>query len=233
MHDLFRPVRVVIQHADPLVAAGAAAALAGQPGIAVLQPRSDASPAWSDAQVMVCDYDGGLAWLACQRSAQREGAAAPGVLVVSWRDSEAEIRDALQEGVRGYLLGGCSLDELVMAVRALGRGAHHLCETAACLVAQSLTRTPLTSRETEVLRLIASGLPNKLIASRLDIAVGTVKAHTKAILAKLDAGSRTEATVIAEQRGLLGPRASLPSAGALREQARSLRSLPVRERLAA
>ena len=70
-------------------------------------------------------------------------------------------------------------------------------------------RTPLTPRETEVLRLMALGLPNKRIASRLAIALGTVKAHIQAILAKLEARSRTEATVIAEQRGLLGPRLAL------------------------
>lgn len=232
MHDLSRPIRVLISHREPLVAAGTAAALGGQFGIEVLPTPADASH-WPAAEVVVCDYDGGLAWLSGQRGAAQGGGGGPGVLVVSWRDSESEIRDALQAGVRGYLLGHCSLDELITAVRVVGRGAHHLSDRAACLVAQSLTRTALTVRETEVLRLIACGLPNKLIASRLEIAIGTVKAHTKAILAKLEAGSRTEATVIAEQRGLLGPRASLPSASALRAEARSLRWNVLREPLAA
>jgi len=67
----------------------------------------------------------------------------------------------------------------------------------------------LTPREREVLERMVEGLPNKRIASRLAIAAGTVKAHVQAILAKLEACSRTEATVIAEQRGLLGPRLAL------------------------
>ncbi len=222
MHDILRNVRVLIRHCEPLVALGLASALAGQPGIDVVEAPVDSRLPLPEADVLLCDYDSGLAWLAGHpRRAHEAGPGPAGVLVVSGRDSEAEIRDALQAGVRGYLLGGCTLAELVDAVRAVGRGAHHLCDTAARLVAQSLTRTPLTQRETEVLRLMASGLPNKLIASRLGIAIGTVKAHTKAILAKLDAGSRTEATVIAERRGLLGPRSALPPAAALRAAARS------------
>ena len=117
------------------------------------------------------------------------------MLVLSGRGGEVEIRHALQRGARGYLLGPCSLDELVAAVRSVGSGRRYLCAAAARRVAQSLTCTPLTPRETEVLRLMALGLPNKRIASRLAIALGTVKAHIQAILAKLDARSRTEATV--------------------------------------
>jgi len=190
------PIRVLIRHADPLIAVGASAALAGRPGLVVLEARPE-------ADVLVADYEGALAWLRdapCPRT---------GVLVLSWRDGEADIRLALQRGARGYLLGHCSVDEFVAAVRNVGSGRRHLCAGAAQRVAQSLMCTPLTPRETEVLRLMALGLPNKRIASRLAVALGTVKAHTRAILAKLEARSRTEATVIAEQRGLLGSRLAL------------------------
>ena len=193
MHD---PIRVLIRHIDPLIAAGAAAALADEPGLVVV----DAAP---EADVLVADYDGALAWLADTPSRRT------GVLVLSWLDGEAEIRHALQRGARGYLLGGCSLAELVAAVHHVGNGRRHLCAGAAQRLAQSVLRTPLTPREAEVLRLMAIGLPNKRIASRLAIALGTVKAHIQAILAKLEARSRTEATAIAERRGLLGPRLAL------------------------
>jgi len=188
------PIRVLIRHADPLIAVGAAAALAGQPGLSVTDTGAD---------VLLADYDGALAWL------DQSSSARTGVLVLSWRDGECEIRHALQRGVRGYLLGSCGLDELVAAVRNVGSGRRYLCAGAAQRLAQSLMRTPLTPRETEVLRLMALGLPNKRIASRLAIALGTVKAHIQAILAKLEARSRTEATAIAEQRGLLGARLAL------------------------
>jgi len=193
MHD---PIRVLIRHADPLIAAGAAAALAAQLGLLVVDERSD-------IDVLIADYDGALAWLASTRSPWTR------VLVLSSRDGEAEIRHALQRGAAGYVLGNCRLDELMAAVRSVASGRPHLCTGAAQRLAQSLMRAPLTPRETEVLRLMAQGLPNKRIASRLAIALGTVKAHNQAILAKLEARSRTEASAIAEQRGLLGPRLEL------------------------
>jgi DNA-binding NarL/FixJ family response regulator len=70
-------------------------------------------------------------------------------------------------------------------------------------MADSLTREALTAREAEVLDLLACGQCNKSIARQLDIAVGTVKAHVKAIMAKLDASSRTQAVSVAAQRGLV------------------------------
>ena len=150
-----------------------------------------------------------MAW--AQHHKLRSSAAQPGpaVVVITWCDGEAHVRNALQAGIGGYLLGNCSLDKLVDAVRVVGRGSPYLCEVAAALMAKSLTRTPLTMRENEILHLIASGMSNKVIASELSIALGTVKAHTKAILDKLNARSRTQATVIAAQRGLLGPESPL------------------------
>jgi DNA-binding NarL/FixJ family response regulator len=133
----------------------------------------------------------------------------PGVVVVTSRDSEADVCNALQAGVGGYLLGSCGLNELEDAVRAVGRGSPYLCEVAASLVATSLTRTPLTMRESEILRLIGSGMSNKMVASELNIALGTVKAHVRTTLDKLGARSRTQAIVIAAQRGLLGPQSPL------------------------
>lgn len=62
---------------------------------------------------------------------------------------------------------------------------------------------PLTARELEVLRLVAEGLPNKTIASKLNVSEHTVKFHVNSILRKLDAQSRTEAATIALRRGLL------------------------------
>jgi DNA-binding NarL/FixJ family response regulator len=62
---------------------------------------------------------------------------------------------------------------------------------------------PMTTRELEVLQLLAQGLPNKVIANRLNISQHTVKFHVAAILAKLNAGSRTEAVTLGARRGLV------------------------------
>lgn len=212
MTTLFQPLRALARHKDPLLAAGINAALSVAPGIAaVTAPDSATLP---DADVVICDYDCGMAWAQHRRLRASQAQQLPGVVVITWRDSEADVRAALESGIGGYLLSNCGLGELVEAVRAVGRGSPYLCAVAAALVATSLTRTPLTMRESETLRLIASGMSNKLIASELNIALGTVKAHTRTILDKLGARSRTQATVIAAQRGLLGPDSPLRPAAA-------------------
>jgi DNA-binding NarL/FixJ family response regulator len=202
MTTLYQPLRAFARHNDPLLAAGITAALAAAPGIEVVTASDGSS--FPDAEVVICDYDSGMAWAHHQRLRRSAAQPGPGIVVITWRDTEADVRTALQAGVGGYLLGDCDLAELLDAVRAVDRGSPYLCEAAAALVARSLTRTPLTLRENEILRLVASGLSNKLIASQLNIALGTVKAHARAILDKLGARSRTHATVIAAERGLLG-----------------------------
>jgi DNA-binding NarL/FixJ family response regulator len=218
MTTLFQPLRALVRHNNPLLAAGIDAALIAAPGIEVVTASDKAS--FPDAHVVICDYDSGMAWAHHQRFRSSPARHAPGVVVITWRDNEADVRAALQSGIGGYLLGSCGVSKLVDAVRAVGRGSPYLCEVAATLVAKSLTRTPLTVRESEILQLIASGMSNKSIASELSIALGTVKAHARAILDKLSARSRTQATVIAAQRGLLGSRSSLrPAAPPLTPQA--------------
>jgi DNA-binding NarL/FixJ family response regulator len=207
MTTLFQPLRALARHNDPLLAAGINAALISAPGIEVVTASDSSS--FPDAEVVIGDYESGMAWAQHQRFCSSAARRSPGVVVITWRDNEADVRTALQAGIGGYLLGNCGLNELVNAVRAVGRGSPYLCEVAATLVAKSLTRTPLTMRESEILRLMASGMSNKLIASELNIALGTVKAHANAILGKLGARSRTQATVIAAQRGLLGPHSPL------------------------
>lgn len=70
-------------------------------------------------------------------------------------------------------------------------------------IAADFAREPLTTREEDVLQLLARGLCNKSIAGRLGIAVGTVKAHVKSIFGKLEASSRTEAASIATELGII------------------------------
>lgn len=217
MTGLCQPLRALARHHDPLLAAGISSTLGSVPGIEIVTASENSS--FPEADVVIGDYECGMAWARHRRLRPAAARREPGVVVITWRASEADVRAALQSGVGGYLLGSCDVDELVHAVRAVARGSPYLCEVAAALVAKSLTRTPLTLRESEILRLIASGMSNKLIASQLSIALGTVKAHARAILDKLGARSRTQATVIAAQRGLLGPQSPLrPAAATVRAQ---------------
>ena len=200
-------IKVQLLYGDALVAAGLSAILCHQRDVEVLvQPE-----AWpldptllSQADVLVTDYENGLAVLAWARDHPRlRRTGAPPVLIVSQRDTESEIRHALEQGARGFLLLGCGIDELVAGVRALRAGIRHIAGKAAQRLADSVTREALTCREQAVLRLVVEGLGNKAIANRLDIAIGTVKSHLKSIFQKLDAATRTEVATMAERRGLL------------------------------
>jgi DNA-binding NarL/FixJ family response regulator len=192
-------IKVQVVYGDALVAAGLSATLRGAPGFALLE-RAASTGAAETADVVVTDYEHGL-WLLAR--ADERPRYAPPVLIVTARESESEIRHALEQGARGYVLLGCSIDELVTGVRALCAGTRHIAGRAAQRLADSVACESLTGREQAVLQLVVVGLGNKAIARRLDIALGTVKSHLKSIFQKLDAATRTEVAAIAERRGLL------------------------------
>ncbi|GGC74832.1 response regulator transcription factor [Undibacterium terreum] len=203
---------VIIQYQDPLVAVGLLSTLSQRPEFLVsLMDDSDACLSVNlsrtpgcDAAVIVADYDSAMELLMANPDSLSTRKPVPlNVLIVTWRNTEAEIRAALDAGARGYVIGNCALCEIVNAVQSISRGSRYLGRDVAERIADSLTHTPLTSREIQVLQLMASGCPNKTIAARLNIALGTVKTHTKSILGKLHSTSRTHAALIAQQRGLL------------------------------
>lgn len=205
-------IRVLVLHQDPLISAGAVTALrqqadfeviAGEPGSTSIESNIGHQPS-QKADVIVADYNAGLEIMAdTRREAVARGARPATVLIVTRCEGEYQIRRALELGVRGYLLLGCSLQELAEAVRALHRGSRYIDVVVAQHIAESVALERPTERETEVLRLLAIGHCNKSIALKLDIAVGTVKSHVKAILQKLDVATRTEAAAVADRRGLL------------------------------
>ena len=197
-------ISVLVMHEDPVVTAGLSAILREQPGISVaVRARGQAFAATQGVDVVVADYHLGIDFLEAAKLSAGMHGAGPRVLVVTKLDREWEVRSAMNAGIHGYLLQSCQLEELVHGVRMLGRGSRYLCESVAERIADSLTREALTCREHEVLVLVAQGCCNKTIGNRLGIAVGTVKAHVKAILEKLSATTRTHAAAVAIQRGLI------------------------------
>jgi DNA-binding NarL/FixJ family response regulator len=192
---------VHIMHADAVITAGIHALLADRGEFHLtLQDRQPHGQA--HARVIIADYDSGI-MLGRQLSQDRFGTA-PRVLIVTQLDKEWQVRTAMDSGVHGYLLQGCSADELVRAVQQLSQGMRYLAEAVTRCVADSLSRESLTGRETDVLLLLARGCCNKSIARELGIGVGTVKTHVKGLMSKLDATARTHAVVVAAQRGLIG-----------------------------
>jgi DNA-binding NarL/FixJ family response regulator len=113
---------------------------------------------------------------------------------------------AVRAGVAGYLLKDVGAAELADALRAAHAGGSPLHPQVAATVMASVNSRPddpLTVREREVLRLIARGLSNRLIARELSLAEKTVKAHVSAILSKLGVADRTQAALFAVRSGLV------------------------------
>lgn len=189
-------LRVGVDHGSPLVSAGVTHLLATQPDLCVLD-----MPEALAADVLITDHHTAVERLS---AAEPHRPHTPPLLVLCATQRERDVRRALELGVQGYLVLGCSPDEMLGAVRAVGRGLRWLGAEAAARMADSMAQATLTPREEEVLRLLVAGCSNKLIGQHLNLALGTVKTHVKAILQKLEARSRTEAISICMQRGLIG-----------------------------
>jgi DNA-binding NarL/FixJ family response regulator len=132
------------------------------------------------------------------------------VLVLTAHEDEEHIIPLLEAGAIGYLPKTVGLNELLEAIRATSRGESVLPPAVASVVVQHLARKAsgvsddnLTPREMEVLRLLAEGLSNHQIALRLELSVRTIEAHLTHIYAKLGVGSRVEAVLQAQRKGLL------------------------------
>ncbi len=141
------------------------------------------------------------------------------VIVVTTFDDDELVFDGLRAGAVGYLLKDVSSAKLVEAIRAAARGESFLQPSIAAKVLAEFNRLerttvptpppppalaePLSERELEILRLLASGDSNKEIALALYITEGTVKNHVTNILGKLDARDRTQAALRARELGLI------------------------------
>jgi DNA-binding NarL/FixJ family response regulator len=126
------------------------------------------------------------------------------VVLTSFSDRE-QILAALDAGASGYLLKDAEPEELVSGIRAAARGESPLAPKAAREVLADRVHDPgaeLSSREREVLRLVARGLPNKLIARELEISEKTVKAHLTNTFQRIGVSDRVQATLWAQRRGL-------------------------------
>ncbi len=139
----------------------------------------------------------------------RERSPATRVLVLTSFLDDDKLFPAVRAGAAGYLLKDVEPQELVSAIRTVHGGEALLHPAAASrlmaeLAADGERRKPLlTARELEVLRLIARGLPNKLIARELGVSEKTVKTHVSNVLGKLGVTDRTQAALYALRHGLV------------------------------
>jgi DNA-binding NarL/FixJ family response regulator len=141
----------------------------------------------------------------------------PRVLILTTFDLDEHVYDALDAGASGFLLKDATAERLFDAVRIVAAGEALLAPTVTRRLVAEFSRLrvrrrspdavlqSLTARETEVLRLIAEGLSNPEIATRLVVGEETVKSHVSRVLAKLGLRDRTQAVVVAYESGLVVP----------------------------
>lgn len=133
------------------------------------------------------------------------------IIVFTVSDNEEDVVAALKAGADGYLLKDMEPEELLASLHQAALGKVVISDKLTTLLAQALQSgrssnksdiSSLTPREKQIIKLIAGGLPNKLIARKLNITEGTVKVHVKHLLKKLRLRSRVEVAVWAVQEGL-------------------------------
>ena len=125
------------------------------------------------------------------------------IVMISTYVCDEEIYAALQAGAMAYLVKSVQREELTTAIRKAAVGQRHIPAEVAARLAERVSRSQLSTRELDVLRMLVGGRRNREIADALDIAEGTVKLHVSSILGKLGAADRTEAVTVALQRGIV------------------------------
>lgn len=124
-------------------------------------------------------------------------------IVLTTFDGDEDIYRALQAGAKAYLLKGMDLEELLNTIYAVSLGKGRIPGEIAEKLAERVSGQQLTSRELETLERIVAGRSNKDIAFDLHISEATVKSHVNNLLGKLGAEDRTQAAIIAVQRGFV------------------------------
>lgn len=139
------------------------------------------------------------------------------VIVLTTFDDDETVFDGLRAGAVGYLLKDVSADKLIEAIRAAAKGEYFLLPTITAKVVSEFSRIsrpaitdpkkvlpdPLSAREIEILRYVATGASNREIAETLVISEGTVKNHLSSILSKLSVRDRMQAVLKAKEYGII------------------------------
>jgi DNA-binding NarL/FixJ family response regulator len=133
----------------------------------------------------------------------REECRSARIIVLTTYVGDAQVMRALEAGARAYLLKSALRKELPETIRQVHAGHKKIAAEVATELAEHAGDDVLSSRETQVLELVARGNANKIIAALLSITEDTVKTHVKSILAKLAANDRTHAVTIGLKRGFI------------------------------
>ena len=125
------------------------------------------------------------------------------IIVLTTYSGDVQAVRAFEAGAVGYLLKNLVRKELVETIRSVHSGKKRIPPEIALGIAEHHADDALTEREIEVLKHVAAGNANRMVAYNLDLSEETVKAHMKNILSKLGANDRTHAVTIAVKRGII------------------------------
>ncbi|MBC7896786.1 MAG: response regulator transcription factor [Cytophagaceae bacterium] len=202
------PIRVLLVDDHAIMREGLAAVLSGNPGLDVvgqagdgklaLQLFSDLSPDVSIVDLRMSPMDGVEI-----TTAMRAASPNARVILLTTYDTDEEVFRGLRAGAASYLLKDVDSAKLIETIRAVHSGRKAISPEIAAKLAEHMSSDALTPRQLDVLKCLSQGKSNLEIANTLFISEGTVKAHVKAILQKLEARDRTQAITIAIRRGLV------------------------------
>jgi DNA-binding NarL/FixJ family response regulator len=206
--DPSHKIRVLVVDDHPLMVAGIKGEINAQPDMTVVAQAADGEEALvlyrthrPDVTIMdvrMPKLNGIDAIVAI-----REEFPKARIIVLTTAIGDVQAFRALKEGAVGYLLKNLVRKELTETIRAVHAGLKRIPTDIAQQLAEHLASEVLTARELDVLRKVAQGKGNKIIASDLEIAEHTVKNHIKSILAKLGTDDRTGAVITAARRGYI------------------------------